>query len=47
MEPFFIRYRNLVVLLAILLAQIIGLAMQVHRADSGRNSLDATRRECG
>jgi rod shape-determining protein MreC len=40
MEPFFIRYRNLVVLLAILLAQIIGLAMQVHRADSGRNSLD-------
>jgi rod shape-determining protein MreC len=40
MEPFFIRYRNRVVLLAILLAQIIGLAMQVHRADSGRNSLD-------
>jgi rod shape-determining protein MreC len=40
MESFFVRYRNLLVLLAVLLAQIIGLAMQVHRADSGRSSLD-------
>jgi rod shape-determining protein MreC len=40
MESFFVRYRNLLLLLAILVAQIIGLAMQVHRADSGRNSLD-------
>jgi len=41
MESFFVRYRNLVVLLAVLLAQIIGLAMQVHRTDSGHNSVDA------
>jgi rod shape-determining protein MreC len=40
MESFFTRYRNLVVLLAVLLAQIIGLAVQVRRPDSGRNSLD-------
>jgi rod shape-determining protein MreC len=40
MESFFTRYRNLLVLLAILLAQIIGLAVQVHRTDSGRNSVD-------
>ena len=40
MESFFVRYRNLVVLLAVLLAQIIGLAMQVRRTDSGRNTLD-------
>ena len=32
MESFFIRYRNLVVLLAILVAQIAGLAVQVRRA---------------
>jgi rod shape-determining protein MreC len=41
MESFFARYRNLLVLLAILLAQIIGLAVQVHRTVSGRNTLDA------
>ena len=41
MESFFVRYRNLVVLLAVLLAQIIGLAMQVRHTDSGRNLLDA------
>ncbi|MGA3373512.1 MAG: rod shape-determining protein MreC [Terracidiphilus sp.] len=41
MESFFVRYRNLLVLLAILLAQIIGLAVQVRRTDSGRDSLDA------
>lgn len=40
MESFFVRYRNLVVLLAILVAQIIGLAMQVRRTDNGRSSLD-------
>jgi rod shape-determining protein MreC len=41
MESFFVRYRNLLVLLVILLAQIIGLAVQVRRTDSGRNALDA------
>ncbi len=41
MESFFVRYRNLLVLLAVLLAQIIGLAMQVHRSAGGRNSLDS------
>ena len=40
MEPFFVRYRNLVVLLAILLAQIIGLAVQVRRIGDGRTTLD-------
>jgi rod shape-determining protein MreC len=40
MEPFFLRYRNLLVLLAILLAQIIGLAMQIRRPDISRGSLD-------
>ncbi len=41
MESFFARYRNLVVLLIVLLAQIIGLAMQVRHTDSGRNLVDA------
>jgi rod shape-determining protein MreC len=40
MESFFVRYRNIVVLLVILLAQIIGLAMQVRRTSEGRNTLD-------
>jgi rod shape-determining protein MreC len=40
MESFFVRYRNLVVLLAILLAQIIGLAVQVRRIGDGRSTLD-------
>ncbi len=40
METFFARYRNLVVLLAMLVAQIIGLAMQVHRTEGGRMSVD-------
>jgi rod shape-determining protein MreC len=40
MESFFIRYRNLLVLLAILVAQIVGLAVQVRHTDSGRNTLD-------
>jgi rod shape-determining protein MreC len=41
MESLFERYRNLVVLLTLLLLQIVGLAMQVHRSDSGHMSLDA------
>src|SRR5580658_6539674 len=40
MESFFVRYRNLLVLLAILLVQIIGLAMQVRRTSEGRSTLD-------
>jgi rod shape-determining protein MreC len=40
MESFFVRYRNLLVLLAILLAQIIGLAVQVRRTQSGHSTLD-------
>jgi rod shape-determining protein MreC len=40
MESFFVRYRNLLVLLLILLAQIVGLAMQVRRGSSGHSSLD-------
>lgn len=40
MESFFVRYRNLVVLVTLLLVQIIGLAVQVHRSDAGRMSLD-------
>jgi rod shape-determining protein MreC len=40
MESFFTRYRNPLVLLAILMAQIVGLAVQVRRTDSGRNTFD-------
>src|SRR5579863_6914031 len=40
MESLFERYRNLLVLLAFLLAQIIMLASQVHRNDTGHMSLD-------
>jgi rod shape-determining protein MreC len=40
MESFFIRYRNLVVLLAVVLAQVIGLAVQVRHAGGGSNTLD-------
>ena len=40
MDSFFDRYRNLLVLLALLLAQIIGLAMQVRRSSEGRSTLD-------
>jgi rod shape-determining protein MreC len=43
MESFFVRYRNLLVLLLILMAQIVGLAVQVRRINStGRSSLDAS-----
>lgn len=41
MESFFIRYRNLVVLLAVLLAQVIGLAVQVRHTDAGGNTFDS------
>lgn len=40
MESFLIRYRNLVVLTALLVVQIIGLAVQVRRTGSGRNVYD-------
>jgi rod shape-determining protein MreC len=40
MESFFVRYRNLLVLLVLLLAQIIGLAMQVRRTAAGRTTFD-------
>jgi rod shape-determining protein MreC len=40
MESFLSRYRNLVVLLAILVAQIAGLAMQVSRTSAGHNTVD-------
>jgi rod shape-determining protein MreC len=40
MESFIARYRNLLVLAAVLLAQIIGLAVQVRRMGDGRNTLD-------
>jgi rod shape-determining protein MreC len=40
MESFFVRYRNLVVLLAILTAQIAGLAVQVRHNSTGMNTLD-------
>lgn len=41
MDSFFIRYRNLLMLLVMLVAQLVGLAVQVRRTDSGRSSLDA------
>ena len=41
MEPFFVRYRNLIVLLVLLVVQIIGLAMQVRRGVTGRTTFDA------
>lgn len=40
MESIFSRYRNLLVLLVVLVAQMIGLAMQVRRNAAGRNTLD-------
>jgi rod shape-determining protein MreC len=40
MESFFSRYRNLLVLLVVLVAQMVGLAVQVRRTNNGRNSLD-------
>jgi rod shape-determining protein MreC len=40
MESFFFRYRNLLVLMTLLVVQIIGLAVQVRRSVAGRTSLD-------
>ena len=40
MESVFTRYRNIIVLLAILVAQILGLAMQVRRTGEGRAATD-------
>ena len=41
MASFFVRYRNLLVLLVILMAQIVGLAVQVRRVNNtGRSSFD-------
>lgn len=40
MESLLVRYRNLVVLAALLLVQIVGLAVQVRRTDSGRMTSD-------
>ena len=40
MESFFIRYRNVLVLLTLLVVQIVGLAVQVRRTDAGRNTMD-------
>jgi rod shape-determining protein MreC len=41
MESIFVRYRNLLALFAILLVQILILAAQVHRGESGHMSVDA------
>ena len=40
MDSLFTRYRNLVVLLAFLVVQIAGLAVQVRRTSGGRSTLD-------
>ena len=40
MDSIFDRYRNLLVLLAVLVAQMVGLAMQVRRNSSGQNVYD-------
>ena len=40
MESFFVRYRNLLVLLLLLMVQIIGLAVQVRRNGGGKNVYD-------
>src|ERR1700691_1481560 len=42
MESFISRYRNLVVMLALLMVQLAGLAMQVRRGASGTSTLEDT-----
>jgi rod shape-determining protein MreC len=42
MESFITRYRNLVVLLALLMLQLVGLAVQVSRNTSGTSTLEDT-----
>ena len=46
MESFVVRYRNLLVLLALLVAQILGLAMQVRRTRAGNNPATGTACFC-
>ena len=41
MESIFVRYRNILVLLAVLLVQIIGLAVQVRRSEAGSAGVDS------
>ena len=41
MESFFTRYRNLVVLLVLLMAQLVGLAVQVSRTSNGTSTIDS------
>lgn len=41
MESFFVRYRNLLVLLALLAAQILGLAIQVRRTATGQATVNS------
>ncbi|HMG87370.1 MAG TPA: rod shape-determining protein MreC [Terracidiphilus sp.] len=41
MESFVVRYRNLLVLLALLVAQILGIAMQVRRSANGQVGSDS------
>jgi rod shape-determining protein MreC len=43
MESFVVRYRNLLVLLVLLVAQILGLAMQVRRANGGQGDGQGVR----
>ena len=43
MESFVVRYRNLLVLLVLLVAQILGLAMQVRRANGGQGDGQSVR----
>jgi rod shape-determining protein MreC len=40
MESLFVRYRNYIVLLTLLLVQVVGLAVQVRRTDAGHGTLD-------
>jgi rod shape-determining protein MreC len=42
MESFIVRYRNLVVLLALLMLQLVGLAVQVRRTTGGASTLEGT-----
>jgi rod shape-determining protein MreC len=42
MESLFVRYRNLVVLLALLTVQLFGLALQVRRTPGGTSMLDSS-----
>jgi rod shape-determining protein MreC len=42
MESLFVRYRNLVVLLALLTVQLFGLALQVRRTSGGTTMLDSS-----